>query len=152
MRQNTATQQDQFREDLSFFNTFLMAFAFVALFVGTFIIYNTFSILVAQRSKDMAMLRAIGAGRRQLLRSMLFESVAIGVIAVGDRPGRRGRHVVRAEGPAGSPSDSRSPRVRPSSPPARSSPRSWSASRSRSSSALAPADPGQPGEAHRRAA
>jgi putative ABC transport system permease protein len=79
--ENTATQQDQFREDLSFFNTFLMAFAFVALFVGTFIIYNTFSILAAQRSKDMAMLRAIGAGRRQLLRSMLFESVAIGVIA-----------------------------------------------------------------------
>jgi putative ABC transport system permease protein len=79
--ENTATQQQQFRDDLSFFNTFLMAFAFVALFVGTFIIYNTFSILVAQRSKDMAMLRAIGAGRRQLLRSMLFESVAVGVIA-----------------------------------------------------------------------
>jgi len=79
--QNTATQQDQFREDLSFFNTFLMAFAYVALFVGTFIIYNTFSILAAQRSKDTAMLRAIGAGRRQLLRSMLFESMAIGVIA-----------------------------------------------------------------------
>jgi putative ABC transport system permease protein len=79
--ENTATQQQQFRDDLGFFNTFLMAFAFVALFVGTFIIYNTFSILVAQRSKDMAMLRAIGAGRRQLLRSMLFESVVVGVIA-----------------------------------------------------------------------
>ena len=79
----TASQQDQFKNDLSFFNTFLMAFAFVALFVGTFIIYNTFSILAAQRSKDMAMLRAIGAGRKQLLRSMLFESVAIGVIAGG---------------------------------------------------------------------
>ncbi len=79
--QNTVSQQQQFREDLSFFNTFLMAFAFVALFVGTFIIYNTFSILVAQRTRDMAMLRAIGAGRRQLLRSLLFESVAIGVVA-----------------------------------------------------------------------
>ena len=79
----TASQQEQFKSDLSFFNTFLMAFAFVALFVGTFIIYNTFSILAAQRSKDMAMLRAIGAGRKQLLRSMLFESVAIGVIAGG---------------------------------------------------------------------
>jgi putative ABC transport system permease protein len=79
--ENTATQQEKFREDMSFFNTFLMAFAFVALFVGTFIIYNTFSILAAQRSKDTAMLRAIGASRRQLLRSMLFESVAIGVIA-----------------------------------------------------------------------
>jgi putative ABC transport system permease protein len=79
--ENTKTQQDQFRDDLSFFNTFLMSFAFVALFVGTFIIYNTFSILAAQRSRDMAMLRAIGAGRRQLLRSMLVEAVAIGVIA-----------------------------------------------------------------------
>ncbi len=81
MKQSTASQQDKFRDDLSFFNTFLMAFAFVALFVGTFIIYNTFSILAAQRSKDMAMLRAIGAGRKQLLRSMLFESVAVGVVA-----------------------------------------------------------------------
>jgi putative ABC transport system permease protein len=79
--ENTASQQEKFRDDMSFFNTFLMAFAFVALFVGTFIIYNTFSILAAQRSKDMAMLRAIGAGRRQLLRSMLFESVAVGVVA-----------------------------------------------------------------------
>jgi putative ABC transport system permease protein len=81
--QQTADQQSQFKEDLGFFNTFLMAFAFVALFVGTFIIYNTFSILAAQRTKDMAMLRAIGAGRRQLLGSMVFESLAVGVIAGG---------------------------------------------------------------------
>jgi len=78
---DTATKQDQLRSDLSFFNTFLMAFAYVSLFVGTFIIYNTFSILVAQRSKDMAMLRAIGAGRRQLLRSLLAESAVVGLIA-----------------------------------------------------------------------
>jgi putative ABC transport system permease protein len=58
-----------------------MDFAYVSLFVGTFIIYNTFSILVAQRTRDMAMLRAIGAGRRQLLRSLVAESVAVGVAA-----------------------------------------------------------------------
>ena len=55
------------RRTCSFFNQFLLAFAYVSLFVGMFIIYNTFSIVVAQRKKDMAMLRAIGASRRQLL-------------------------------------------------------------------------------------
>jgi len=78
---DTATKQDQFQEDLSFFNQFLLAFAYIALFVGSFIIYNTFSIVVAQRSRDMAMLRAIGAGRRQVLRSVLLESVAVGLVA-----------------------------------------------------------------------
>ena len=76
--EDTESQQDQLHEDLSFFNTIIMAFAFVALFVGTFIIYNTFSILVAQRQKESAMLRAIGAGRRQLLRSMLLEAARLG--------------------------------------------------------------------------
>ncbi len=48
---------------MSFLNVFLMVFAIIALFVGSFIIYNSFSILVAQRTKEMALLRAIGAGR-----------------------------------------------------------------------------------------
>lgn len=78
---DTAEQQSQFEEDLSFFNQFLLAFAYVSLFVGMFIIYNTFSIVVAQRKKDMAMLRAIGASRRQLLTSVLVESVAVGLVA-----------------------------------------------------------------------
>jgi putative ABC transport system permease protein len=78
---DTAEKQSDFQKDLAFFNQFLMAFAFVSLFVGTFIIYNTFSILVAQRTKDMAMLRAIGASRRQLLRSVIAESALVGVIA-----------------------------------------------------------------------
>jgi putative ABC transport system permease protein len=77
----TASEQSQFEEDISFFNQFLMAFAYVSLFVGVFIIYNTFSIVVAQRKKDMAMLRAIGASRRQLLRSVLLESVLVGLVA-----------------------------------------------------------------------
>lgn len=79
--QDTADQQAAFEEDLSFFSTFLMAFASIALFVGTFIIYNTFSIVVAQRMKDLAMLRAIGARSGQVLRSIVFESVLVGVIA-----------------------------------------------------------------------
>ena len=79
--QDTADNQAQFKEDLSFFNTFLMAFAFIALFVGMFIIYNTFSIVIAQRMREMAMLRAIGASGRQVLKSVLFESVLVGVVA-----------------------------------------------------------------------
>ena len=79
--QDTADQQASFKEDLSFFNTFLMAFAYVALFVGTFIIYNTFSIVVAQRTKDLAMLRAVGARRGQVLRSVVLESVFVGIVS-----------------------------------------------------------------------
>ena len=78
---DTAAKQNQFEEDLSFFNQFLMAFAYVSLFVGTFIIYNTFSIVVAQRSKDMAMLRAIGASRRQVARATRVEALVTGVLA-----------------------------------------------------------------------
>lgn len=78
---DTAVKQADFKDDLSFFNTFLMAFAYVALFVGTFIIYNTFSIVVAQRMKDLAMLRAIGAKRGQVLRSIVLEAVAVGIVA-----------------------------------------------------------------------
>jgi putative ABC transport system permease protein len=78
---DTANNKADLKEGLGFFNTFLMAFAYIALFVGMFIIYNTFSIVVAQRAKDMAMLRAIGASRAQVVRSVVFESVAVGVIA-----------------------------------------------------------------------
>jgi putative ABC transport system permease protein len=80
---DAAGKEHDFREDLSFFNSFLLAFAFIALFVGTFIIYNTFSILVAQRTKDMAMLRAVGASRGQLLRSVIVESAIVGIVAGG---------------------------------------------------------------------
>jgi putative ABC transport system permease protein len=77
----TKDQQDQIKEFLGFFNTFLLIFAFVALFVGSFIIYNTFSIIVAQRSREMALLRAVGAGRAQVLTSVLIEAFVVGVIA-----------------------------------------------------------------------
>lgn len=73
--------QSEIREGLSFFGTFLLTFALVALFVGSFIIYNTFSILVAQRTRELALLRALGASRRQVVVSVLVEAVLTGVAA-----------------------------------------------------------------------
>jgi putative ABC transport system permease protein len=78
---DTAGKQADLREDLRFFNTFLLAFAYISLLVGTFIIYNTFSIVIAQRTRDLAMLRAIGAGRGQVVRSVLLEASAVGAAA-----------------------------------------------------------------------
>ncbi len=77
------TKEDQaaIKEDMSFFNVFLMVFAVIALFVGSFIIYNSFSILVAQRTKEMALMRAIGASRKQVTRSVLLEAGVVGLIA-----------------------------------------------------------------------
>ena len=77
----TAEDQSDIKEGMGFFNTFLLTFALIALFVGSFIIYNSFSILVAQRGRDMALLRAIGASRRQVLGSVLLEAVVVGLIA-----------------------------------------------------------------------
>jgi putative ABC transport system permease protein len=78
---DTADKQADLREDLRFFNTFLLAFAYISLLVGTFIIYNTFSIVIAQRTRDLAMLRAVGAGRGQVVRSVLLEASAVGAAA-----------------------------------------------------------------------
>jgi putative ABC transport system permease protein len=78
---DTADSKADLKEGLGFFSTFLNVFAYIALFVGMFIIYNTFSIVVAQRARDMAMLRAVGASRAQVVRSVVFESFAVGVIA-----------------------------------------------------------------------
>ncbi|WP_406832361.1 FtsX-like permease family protein [Pedococcus sp. KACC 23699] len=64
---------------LNFINVFLLVFAGIALFVGSFLIINTFSILVAQRSRELAMLRALGAGRHQVTRSVLFEAFVVGL-------------------------------------------------------------------------
>ncbi|NEE03203.1 ABC transporter permease [Phytoactinopolyspora halotolerans] len=67
-------------EGLGFFNTFLLIFAAIALFVGIFLILNTFSILVAQRSQEMALFRALGASRRQVTRSVMLEAVVVGLV------------------------------------------------------------------------
>jgi len=66
---------------LKFVNIALMTFAVVALVVGSFVIYNTLSITVAQRTKETAMLRAIGAKRRQVLRSIRIEAFFTGLFA-----------------------------------------------------------------------
>ncbi len=68
-------------EAVGFMSTFLMAFAITALLVGSFVISNTFSITVAQRTKETAMLRAIGASRRQVARATKLEALVTGVLA-----------------------------------------------------------------------
>jgi len=72
--------KDLFDQLLGFLNTFLLVFAGIALVVGTFLIVNTFSILVAQRSRELALLRALGASRGQVSRSVLTEAFVIGLI------------------------------------------------------------------------
>ena len=74
----------EIQKALTYINTFLLVFAGIALVVGGFLIVNTFSILVAQRSRELALLRALGADRRQVGRSVLFEALVMGLVgAVG---------------------------------------------------------------------
>lgn len=80
--QEAADQQAaSVQEGFSFFRQLLTIFGAIALLVGTFIISNTFSILVAQRTRELALLRAIGATRRQVLTSVLLEAGVIGIVA-----------------------------------------------------------------------
>ncbi len=66
---------------LSIFQDFLLAFGGIALFVGSFVIANTLSITIAQRTRELATLRTLGATRRQVLASVLVEALVIGVLA-----------------------------------------------------------------------
>lgn len=75
-----AANQNFLEEILGFLQTFLLVFATVSLVVGTFIIINTFSILVAQRSRELALLRALGASRRQVNASVMVEALVVGVV------------------------------------------------------------------------
>jgi putative ABC transport system permease protein len=72
---------DQIKQGLSFFNIVLLVFASIALFVGSFIIFNTFSILIAQRTRELALLRALGASAKQVRRSVLAEATITGILA-----------------------------------------------------------------------
>ncbi len=72
---------DAVNDSLGFLNVALLGFAGVALFVGSFIIWNTFSMQVAQRTRELALLRAIGATRRQVLRAILAEALLLGLVA-----------------------------------------------------------------------
>jgi putative ABC transport system permease protein len=78
----TAEQQRDVESDfLGFFQTLLLAFAGIAVVVAAFSIHNTFSILVAQRTRESALLRAIGASRRQVILTVAAEALAVGVLA-----------------------------------------------------------------------
>ena len=70
----------QVLKGVQFLQTFLLIFAAVALVVGAYLIVNTFSILVAQRSRELALLRALGASRRQVSRSVLLEALVLGLL------------------------------------------------------------------------
>ena len=71
---------EDIREGLSFLTTGLLAFAFIAVLVGAFLIFNTFSITVAQRARELALLRTLGATRRQVLTSVMLEALTIGIV------------------------------------------------------------------------
>jgi len=72
--------KDQIGQAIGFLTTFLTIFSLIALGIGSFVIYNVFSITTAQRLRENALLRAIGAERGQVTRMLLVEAVAIGVI------------------------------------------------------------------------
>jgi putative ABC transport system permease protein len=76
----TKESEEQIEGPLQAIQTFLLIFAAIAVVVGTFLIINTFSILVAQRSRELALLRAMGASRRQVTRSVLLESLVVSLI------------------------------------------------------------------------
>ncbi|MEZ5179719.1 MAG: ABC transporter permease [Acidimicrobiales bacterium] len=80
-KQAADEQASDIKQGFGFFTTILLVFAAIALFVGWFIISNTFGILVAQRTRELALLRAIGATRRQVLTSVLLEAGIIGVFS-----------------------------------------------------------------------
>ncbi len=78
--ENANRSSDQIRDNLGFLRIALLVFAFVALFVGAFLIFNTFSITVAQRITEFGMLRTLGAGRGQILTTVVVEALAIGLL------------------------------------------------------------------------
>jgi len=76
--QEAASQSQDIRDNLGFLKTALLAFAGISLFVGAFLIFNTFSITVAQRAREFGLLRTLGASRAQVLRSVLGEGLFLG--------------------------------------------------------------------------
>ena len=81
--QLTQESDDAISEGLGFFKTFLLVFAFIALFVGAFIISNTFAMSVRERMREFALLRAIGASPTQVFTSVLVQATIVGLIGAG---------------------------------------------------------------------
>ncbi|GGP72758.1 ABC transporter permease [Streptomyces abikoensis] len=80
-KQLAKEQADATAKTMDGMRTGMLVFAGIALFVGTFIIANTFTMLIAQRTKELALLRAVGATRRQVTRSVLIEALLVGSVA-----------------------------------------------------------------------
>lgn len=74
-------QAEMIEREMSGMSQMLLGFAAIALFVGIFLIANTFSMLVAQRTKELALLRAVGASRSQVRRSVILEAAVVGTVA-----------------------------------------------------------------------
>ncbi len=81
--QQSNEQLEEINTNLGFINTALLAFAGVAIFVGSFIIQNTFRIIVSQRSKELALLRAVGATKLQVIKLVIYEAIFIALLASG---------------------------------------------------------------------
>jgi putative ABC transport system permease protein len=92
--ENAARSSDEIRENLGFLQTFLLVFGFIAVVIASFIIFNTFSITIAQRTREFGMLRTLGAKRRQILSTVLSEALFVGL--VGGVVGIFGGYVVAA--------------------------------------------------------
>jgi putative ABC transport system permease protein len=77
--QQAAKDTSDLEHNLGFIRTFLLVFAYVSLVVGAFIIFNTFSITVAQRTREFGLLRTLGGSRRQIMQSVVYEGLLLGV-------------------------------------------------------------------------
>src|SRR3954470_17427444 len=76
-----ADQSKAVKSQFKFFSILLLVFAFISVFVAVFIIFNTFTVLVAQRTRELALLRALGASRGQVMRGVVLEAFAVGLFA-----------------------------------------------------------------------
>ena len=79
--EQASEESDEVATFTSIIRYFLLTFAGIALFVGAFVIFNTLSITVAQRTREFATLRTVGASRRQVLTSVIVEALVIGLLA-----------------------------------------------------------------------
>ena len=79
--EDAAQQSADIKDGFSFLTTFLLVFAGISVFVGAFLIFNTFSITVAQRTREFGMLRTLGASSRQVLATVFTEAMVLGILA-----------------------------------------------------------------------